>query len=88
MQLNFMNDFAVYYSYPLGLVSICSNFMVVISSGLILSTKVHPKSTYMILGNLAVADLMHGVILMLMLPLYEMREGWGCVMFFGELQLQ
>lgn len=71
--------------YPVGLLSVLSNLLVLISSGLILKSKVHPRSTYMYLGNLALADLLHGTIFLYILTFYPtIKEGISCVYIIGE----
>ncbi|XP_075982555.1 5-hydroxytryptamine receptor 1A-like isoform X1 [Anticarsia gemmatalis] len=50
-----------FVSYILGTVIILSNLTVVISSGLILKKGQQPKSTYLLLGNVSLADTIIGI---------------------------
>lgn len=74
-----------YYTYPLGVLSIVLNLSVVISSGLILKSTLQPRPTYMILGNLAFADLMLGAFLLLFVQVTAVQENVACSVLFGKL---
>uniref|UniRef100_A0A1B6DX19 G-protein coupled receptors family 1 profile domain-containing protein n=1 Tax=Clastoptera arizonana TaxID=38151 RepID=A0A1B6DX19_9HEMI len=72
------------WTYPMGLLSVLSNMLVLISSGLILKSKVHPRSTYMFLGNLALADLMHGLVFLYIVTFYHtIHRGPACIGIIG-----
>ncbi|XP_048486380.1 5-hydroxytryptamine receptor 1A-alpha-like [Plutella xylostella] len=62
-----MDHLTVYRSvaYVLGTVIILSNLTVVISSGLILRKGQQPKSTYLLLGNVSLADTIIGLTLII-----------------------
>ncbi|XP_013183077.2 octopamine receptor isoform X3 [Amyelois transitella] len=54
-----------YFSQIVGLLIIVTNLSVVVTSGLILKKAVQPKSTYMLLGNISLADSILGVAMVL-----------------------
>ena len=71
---------------PLGVIILLLNLAVVISSGLILKRGAEPRTTYLFLGNVAMADLITSVaILVAQLYPREHRNDTICIFQMGML---
>jgi len=71
---------------PVGVIILLLNLAVVISSGLILKRRAEPRTTYLFLGNVAMADLITSVaILVGQLYPREHRNDIMCTLHMGML---
>jgi hypothetical protein len=71
---------------PIGVIILLLNLAVVISSGLILKRRAEPRTTYLFLGNVAMADLITSVaILVGQLYPREHRNDTMCTLHMGML---
>jgi hypothetical protein len=71
---------------PVGVVILLLNLAVVISSGLILKRRAEPRTTYLFLGNVAMADLITSVAILLgQLYPKERRNDTMCTLQMGML---
>lgn len=71
---------------PVGVIILLLNLAVVISSGLILKRGAEPRTTYLFLGNVAMADMMTSVAVLIgQLYPWQHRNDAICILHMGML---